>query len=299
MASTEHGSVAKQWIRTPRANPGARLRLLCLPYSGGAASIFHTWPQLLPLSVEVCAVELPGHGARILEKPFRRMEPLIDALIGATEDLRAGPFAVFGHSLGGTLAFELARELERRDLSAPRGIFVGGAVPPHCPHPVLNWHTLPDDELVDVLDRINGIPQQILQEKELLQLILPGIRGDLELLSTYRYVEEGPLRSPLWAFAGASDPLAKPEQIEAWAELSPDGFAFSVVEGGHFFLSTNREGFLANLGLALKGLVDEVRGRGPVLTRSPTAAGPATDDARSPESPSTPSLPVGAAGSAV
>ena len=254
-------SVTNKWIRTPRANPGARLRLLCLPYSGGAASIFHTWPQLLPMSVEVCAVELPGHGARILEKPFRRMEPLLDALIGATEDLRAGPFAVFGHSLGGTLAFELARELDRRDLLPPRGIFVGGAVPPHRRHPVLDWHTLPDAELVDVLDRINGIPQQILQEQELLDMILPGIRGDLELLSTYRYVEEEPLRAPLWAFAGSSDPLAKPEQIAAWSELAPSGYAFSEVPGGHFFLSTNREAFLATLGLGLKTIVDEIRDR--------------------------------------
>ncbi len=260
----KHESATDQWIRIARRNPGARLRLLCLPYSGGAASIFDSWSKLLPMSVEVCAAELPGHGARILEKPFRQMEPLLDALIEVSESLRSQPFALFGHSLGGTLAFELTRELERRGLPAPRGVFVGGSVPPHRRPSLPDWHTLPDDELVRVFERLNGIPQPILEQKELLEVILPGIRGDLEVLSSYRYVDETPLRAPLWAFAGSSDPLAKPEQIEAWRELSPRGYAFSVVEGGHFFINTNREAFLATLGLGLKTIIDQIRGRAPV-----------------------------------
>src|ERR1700754_4806453 len=101
----------KSWIVGTRINPGASLRLFCFPYAGGSAAIYHAWQRHLPENVEVCAVELPGRGGRLKEKPFDRMAPLIDGLTDALLPFLDLPFAFFGHSMGSLLCFELARML--------------------------------------------------------------------------------------------------------------------------------------------------------------------------------------------
>ena len=99
------------WIRCAKPNPAARLRLFCLPYAGGGASLFRDWGQALPDSVEVCAIQLPGREDRIAETPFRQVEDLLPVLLEKLRPYLDRPIAFFGHSMGAFLSYELARAL--------------------------------------------------------------------------------------------------------------------------------------------------------------------------------------------
>src|ERR1039458_7197841 len=102
------------WISCRRPGPEARLRLFCFPYAGAGALIFRTWSDGLPADVEVCPVQLPGRGTRLMERPFTQLSLLIEALAQALVPFLDKPFAFFGHSLGALVSFELARRIRRQ-----------------------------------------------------------------------------------------------------------------------------------------------------------------------------------------
>src|SRR5262249_42750474 len=104
----------------------SRIRLFCFPYAGSSAQIFHGWQQDLPRTIEVTPVHLPGRGKRIREKPFTELTALAEVLTGEISPHVDKPYALFGHSLGAIIAFEVARGLRRRGLPLPRRLFVSG-----------------------------------------------------------------------------------------------------------------------------------------------------------------------------
>src|SRR6266508_329155 len=99
------------WISCPRPNPRAAMRLFCLPYAGGGPQTYYKWSPALPTAVEVCPIQLPGRANRLAERPFTSLPHLVQALAGALRPQLDKPFALFGHSLGALLGFELARQV--------------------------------------------------------------------------------------------------------------------------------------------------------------------------------------------
>ena len=99
------------WVTCPKPRAQARLRLFCFPYAGGGTSIFRTWLDDLPPSIQICSVQLPGRESRLREPCFTRLEPLVQALVQAFPPYLDMPYAFFGHSLGALIGFELAREI--------------------------------------------------------------------------------------------------------------------------------------------------------------------------------------------
>src|SRR5689334_9327956 len=120
---------ATKWFVFPQPSPQAQLRLFCLPYAGGGISIFRTWSQYLPPTIEVCAIQLPGRENRLREPAFTQITPLIQALDAALPSLLDKPYALFGHSMGAIIAFELARLLLPRNTPL-RHLFVSGRIAP-------------------------------------------------------------------------------------------------------------------------------------------------------------------------
>lgn len=226
------------WFQVLRPKPDARMRLFTLPYAGGGASYFRTWNDLLPPSIELNAVQLPGREGRLREPRLRSAAEVVTRLAEAIRGRLDRPFLLYGHSLGALLAFELTRFLEATHAPRPEHLFVSGRAAPDCPITAAPIHDLPDQELIEtVARRYQPIPAAILGEPELLELLLPTLRADLEIVEDYRGTPEPRLAVPITAYGGKSDPLVSVEEIEGWARHTQQRFTLRLVEGGHFFVN--------------------------------------------------------------
>lgn len=240
-------------ILCPKPNPQAGLRLFCFPYAGGRASIFRTWPDSLPMTIEVCSVELPGRASRLNEPPFTRLLPLVQALADALSPHLYKPFAFFGHSLGALVSFELARQLRAQGAPAPVHLFVSGVGAPHIRNPDSAVHGLPEPQLKDKLRRLNGTPTAVLEHAELMQIMLPILRADFAIYETYAYADEPPLGCPISVFGGVQDRAVSRERLEAWRDQTSTSFSLRMLPGDHFFIHTAQSLLLRMLSQELHG----------------------------------------------
>lgn len=248
----------------PRAGwrEGAELRLFCLPHAGGGTARYRSWEPHLPPSVLLCPVRLPGRETRWNERPCERMEDLVAALGEAIQPYLQQPFAFFGHSMGAGVAFELTRWLRRRGLPLPCALLVSGARAPqlrNAPLPPAEWD---DRRLLEQLQRLGGVPPELLEQQELRRLLLPSLRADVELYRSYLYKAEPPLPTPIRAYAGADDPNLRRHEIEAWKEQTTAGFSMAMFPGGHFFLFETASGFLNKLSEDVLDLLGLLKSRG-------------------------------------
>jgi medium-chain acyl-[acyl-carrier-protein] hydrolase len=223
------------------------LRLFCFPYAGGSAVIYRAWPQKLPHIVELLAVQPPGRGARLREAPFTSLMPLVEAVAEALLPQLDKPFALFGHSLGALLCFELARHLRRLERPQPSGLFVSGAGAPQLRSTKAPIHDLPDAELIEALREFEGTPDEVLDNAELMRLMLPLLRADFKVNETYAYKSEPPLACSITVFGGAQDDQVSRERLEAWREQTRAAFALHMLPGDHFFLHSSQELLLREL----------------------------------------------------
>ncbi len=243
------------WIAFRKPNPQARLRLFCFPYAGTGASIFRTLSDGLPADVEVCPIQFPGRGTRLMETPFTQLSPLIQALAQAMVPLLDKPFAFFGHSLGALVGFELARQLRRQSGVQPVRLFVSADRAPQIPHRDRPIHALPEAEFLGELRRLNGIPREVLEEAELMQIMLPVLRADFAVYENYVYSSEPPLPCPISTFGGLQDHRVSRGDLEAWRDQTSGSFSLRMFPGDHFFLRTTQP-------LLLQVLSQELRGDG-------------------------------------
>lgn len=221
---------------TKSRSPTVSLRLFCLPYAGGGARIFWRWPQQLPRTIEVCPIELPGRGSRMQEPPLTNLLALVRDMAYSIRPNLDRPFALFGHSMGALLGFELARLLRREEGVGPVGLFVSGCGAPQIHYGGLPTYDLPDSELLEELRCLNGTPKEVLDNPELMQLMLPLLRADFEMIETYTYFPEPPLDCPISAFGGLRDPKTKLEHLVPWRDQTTARFTLRMLNGDHFFL---------------------------------------------------------------
>lgn len=256
MISTSLSSVMEtSWIVSPKPNPQARLRLFCFPYAGGNALIYRQWQATLPPSVEVCPVQLPGRGKRIQERPFDRFQPLVEVAASALLPFFDKPFAFLGHSMGGLISFELARQLRRDSNPMPAHLFVSGRRAPQLASRETPTYDLPEAEFLDALRRLEGTPAEVLQQPELMQLMLPLLRADFAVCETYAYTAEPPLDCPISVFGGLQDSDVERGQLEAWATQTTAATRVRMLPGDHFFINSQQPLLLRTLTRDLQQLI--------------------------------------------
>lgn len=243
---------AASWIWRPKPNEQAGLRLFCIPHAGGSAMVFRTWPQDLPDSVEVCGIELPGHGKRIREAPYSRLRTLVVAIVEAMRPYLDRPYALFGHSFGALVCFETARELQNPKALSPAHLCISGAKAPQLITDGTQFHRQPDARLIDEVRRLGGTPDAILENEEMVSAMLPAIRADYEILETYVYSDAAPLSCPILGMAGAADSEVDRASLQTWAEHTSDGFKMAIFPGDHFFLYQSQAQVLQTLRMALE-----------------------------------------------
>lgn len=228
---------AQGWIRPPKPNPAARLRLFCFPYAGAGASIFRTWPQMLPAEIEVCPVQLPGREGRIREPAYTQLAALTPVLLAAIRPYLDRPFALFGHSMGALIGYELAHALRQQEGLEPMHLVVSGRHAPHLSSRQSPVHSLDDVQFLDTLQqRYEGIPAAVFHDPELRSLFTPLLRADFTLVETYLPTSRPRLSCPMSAFGGLTDPMTTQEDMAAWRQHTEGAFTQQMFAGDHFYL---------------------------------------------------------------
>jgi surfactin synthase thioesterase subunit len=227
-------AVRSSWLMH-RLNPSARLRLFCLPYAGGGASIYRSWQARFPPGIEVCSVQLPGRENRLMEPPFSKMAPLVEALAEGLLGALDRPFALFGHSMGALIGYELAKLLRQRHRIAPQHLFISACHAPEFPD-AKRWHDLSEQELMAEMRQVPGFPAEVLEHAELMRIVLPVIRADAEVTETYAYRPAEPLEIPFTVFASERDELIPRPSVDPWRAHTRAAFELYLVEGHHLYI---------------------------------------------------------------
>ncbi|MCW8060864.1 thioesterase II family protein [Agrobacterium tumefaciens] len=228
------------------------LTLLCLPYAGGSSAVFRDWEGRLPSWIKVRAVDLPGHGMRTGEASLSEWEPLLDWLLSELRWLRS-PFAIFGHSMGALVGFELAHALRRVGRPGPVWFGASGCTAPSRRQREMKWLVCPEAELVAELQKLGGTPPELLQHRELLDLVLPTLRNDFHLCGSYSRADRAALDCPILVLGGTRDTdVSDPsENLSAWALETKGPCTVHMIDDGHFFIDSRRDEVLVKLAHSL------------------------------------------------
>ncbi|PUE53050.1 hypothetical protein B9Z45_13205 [Limnohabitans sp. 2KL-17] len=229
---------ADPWLVGQR-QPSASLRLFCFSHAGGHPAAYLAWQELLGPRVEVRAVQLPGRAMRFHERSRRHFGSLCHELVQMIQRHADLPFALFGHSLGALLAFEVARACASGPCT-PRHLIVSGCSAPRQQPQGRPLHELDDAALCQELARYHGTPAEVLADRELMQLLLPVVRDDFALVHDYRYRTAARVPLPLTVLAGRDDPAVPAELVPPWAEEAGAGCEVHWFDGGHFFVDSAR-----------------------------------------------------------
>jgi medium-chain acyl-[acyl-carrier-protein] hydrolase len=232
------------WFECLSKSQAPSLRLFCFPYAGGNAELFRSWLQWFPDCVEICLVHLPGRGRRINEEPFTRLGPLINVLADNVLLQTHVPYAFFGHSMGALIAFELARELFRRDTSGPERLFLAGRYAPQWLRSEPPTFNLPHEAFLARLKSLKGTPQEVLDYPELMQYFTKLLRADFETVDTYEYQSGQKLTCPITVYGGLQDERIPVESCHAWQQETIAECNVRMLKGNHFFIRDPQSQFI-------------------------------------------------------
>ncbi|HEX5541895.1 MAG TPA: alpha/beta fold hydrolase [Micromonospora sp.] len=223
------------WVRRFHPDDHAETRLVCFPHAGGSATYYFPVSRALSGRAGVLAIQYPGRQDRRAERCIDDIRELADLVVEELRPFADRPLALFGHSLGATLAFEVALRLEA-DGILPLVLFASGRRSPSR-HRDERVHLGTDQQLIGTLERMSGTDAQVLRDEELVRTLLPAIRGDYKAAETYRYRPGPPLACPIVALRGDLDPEVTLDEANAWAEHTTGSFTLHEYRGGHFFLN--------------------------------------------------------------
>jgi surfactin synthase thioesterase subunit len=248
--------MTSRWFYYPSPSADAGTRLFCVPYAGGGTAVFRDWPGGLP-GVEVGVVRLPGRESRFRDRPYSDMPTLVrdlaDVLLAETD---GRPYALFGHSMGGRIVFEVTRRIRQLGGEQPSHLFVSGCRAPQLAVPVATYD-LPKAEFLTHLRTMGGAPPEFFESAELIDLLLPVVRADFAVVDTYAYVPGAPLDLPVHAFHGDADPQMAPADVAGWRAQTTGRYQETLVAGDHFFVHSRRgelvDAIAADLAPALAG----------------------------------------------
>jgi medium-chain acyl-[acyl-carrier-protein] hydrolase len=258
-----------RWVADdgPADDSGPGLQLFCFAHAGGGPSFFRPWCAPLAPEIVMRRVLLPGREARLGEPPFRHIAELVEPLCTALEPYLNQPYALFGHSMGAVVAYEVARRFSGPSGEGPACLIVSGRRAPGLPSNRPRVSGLPDDEFLAEVGRLNGMPAEVLNEPDLLDMLLPTLRADYELAETYHQLPGDRLDCPVVAYMSTADPEVEYTEVLAWREGTTGEFTMRVFRGDHFYLKGGRPDVLnalrEDLRPARSRLTSQIAGRSP------------------------------------
>jgi len=230
-----------EYISTLLGKAGQQtISLLCFAYAGGSSQIYAQWQRYFDTlgddpAIKVIAVEYPGRGKKSKDALEVDVQALIQSIYAEHSDVFNGAYALFGHSLGGAVAYQLATYLEQQHRRAPEAVFVSS-----CPTPDEYQNrsllAVDDQEFLANLKALNGIPQYVYESDDLMSYYLPILKSDITLLSNWKHSADQTLNFPLHALTGTEDAFADLALVSAWGTYHRGSVHVHSFSGDHFYL---------------------------------------------------------------
>lgn len=217
-----------------------KIKLFCLPYAGGSALFFTKWKIYLHHSIELWPLEMAGRGGRYREPLPESLQEVVEDIAGRINHLAGtSVYAIFGHSMGSIIAYELYYKLKQMNLQSPLHLFFSGRKPPHIAHNTKIVHLLPDAEFKAEISKLGGTPPEIFENEELFNIFLPILRADYKMVETYGFTrKESPINCNISILNGKADDQ-QIDEINEWSGHAAQNCRFYMLEGGHFFIHDN------------------------------------------------------------
>lgn len=213
------------------------INLYCLPFAGGNKYSYQKYIERAPSFLNIIPLEYPGRGARMKESLVSDSALLVDDLYNQIrKHANEADYAIYGHSMGGLIGYLVARKLIENNYKPPLHLFITGTCGPSSPaRSAKTRHLLPKDEFIQELKNLDGIPDEILQNDDLLNYIEPILRADFKTCETYKYEGQSPLNVPFTVITGSDEDMTT-EDIQLWQKESESPVDFRQIPGKHFFI---------------------------------------------------------------
>lgn len=221
------------WFSKSISQQPAELRLFCFPHAGGGTALYHRLGRELPDTIQVLPARLPGREGRLQETPKEDLSELACELVKIMSPLLDRPFALFGHSMGAAIAYEVAVRLREHP---PAALFVSACRAPSCENSSRDMHQLPDEAMIAELIRRYGSTDISDDEVALMRMLAGTIRADLKMLETHEYNDNEPVAAPITVLGGAEDGLVTRTELGAWQAETTGRCRVRMFSGGHFYL---------------------------------------------------------------
>lgn len=223
------------WVRRYHPAPDAQIRIACFPHAGGSASCYASFSRILAPDIDVLAVQYPGRQDRQGESGIPSVIGLADEIQRALAPWTDRPLVLFGHSMGGLVAFEVARRLEQN-----LGIVLCGVVTSALQAPSIcqgrGLSKLDDDDIILELRKINISQAKALESAELARIAIPPLRNDYLAIEAYTCEIDAVIDAPILAMMGAADPYTVVAKVQTWRAHTLGRFDFRIFPGSHFFV---------------------------------------------------------------
>jgi len=237
----------------PAKNP--RANLICFPFAGSGASIYQGWRNQIDGRINLYGLQAPGREDRIKEEPLINLNKLIDELMVSLSSLNQNlPIILFGHSLGAIIAYELAKKIHGTKIKSAL-LIVSGRQAPNILSKFPSVSHLNDEQLLQEITVLNGIPDEILQNNELLEIVLPVLRADFKLADNYYAEIKDKLDCPVIAICSLDDPWVSVEEANKWKLTTIGLFQVKTFLGDHFYFKKNPSDLINFINLQIAAII--------------------------------------------
>lgn len=221
--------------------------LICFPFACGGTIFYRNWVKKIPFDVELKAILLPGREELLQETLINDIEIYVHEIYNVLKNESDKPIYYFGHSMGAILAYEICHLLKVNNSKLPEKLFVSGFRAPHLPNRNQLIFDLPDDVFIEKIQEYEGLSEEVLQNAEIMELIIPTFRADMAAIDNYKYTKREPLNIPIIAFGGGGDKKVNLTELASWKLHSRSSFNYHMFDGGHFYLDQKIKEFLKQL----------------------------------------------------
>ena len=220
-----------------------KIKLFCIPYAGGSSQMYKSWSSYLDEAIELYPIELAGKGRRISEVPYKNMEEAVDDVYQIMkEEIGDSEYAVFGHSMGTIIVYELLHKLRRDKKKSPIHAFFSGRYPPYVEKKLTRFSDISEEEIIDNMKEMGGTPQRIFENREFLDFFISIIRNDYRLCEQYVCRHDGEkICCDITVLSGKQDTGISEDDLKRWGDCTTKSSTVYEFDGGHFFINDRKK----------------------------------------------------------